>query len=54
MSLCQIDDVDVVSYTSSIRCIVVISKDIQMIKFTCSYLGNVWNQIGWYAVRFFT
>ena len=45
MSNCEIDYVNVITYTCSVRCIIIVSKYTKTLKFTDCNLCNVWNQV---------
>ena len=45
MSNCEINYMDVITYTCSVRCIIIVSKYTKALKFTDCDLCNVWNQV---------
>ena len=54
MSLCKVYDVDVISYTCSIYCRIVITKNLQAFSPAYRNLGNKWHEVVWDALRVFT
>ena len=45
MASCKINNVDVVTDTSSIRCVIVISEDVDALKLSNCNLSNIWKQV---------
>lgn len=45
MTFCQVYDMDIVTHTCSVRCIVIVTENAQTFQFTHSYLCNVGNQV---------
>ena len=45
MAFCQVYDMDIVTHTCSVRCIVIVTENAQTFQFTHSYLCNVGNQV---------
>ena len=54
MSDCKIDYVNVIADTCSVRCIIIISKHTEALKFTDCDLCNVWDQVVRDSLRIFS
>ena len=54
MTLCQVYYMDIISYTGSVRSIIIISEYIQMIQFSNGNLCDIRYQVVWNTLRIFT
>ena len=53
MTLSKVNNVDIISYTCSVRSIVIVTKHAELFKLSYCYLTDVRKQIVWYTVRVF-
>ena len=54
MAFCKVYDMDIISDTCSVRCVIVISEYAEFFQFANCYLCNVWHQVVRDTVRIFT
>jgi hypothetical protein len=54
MTDCKVNNVNIVTHTCAIFCVIVVAKHVQVIKFTNCNLADIWHQVVWNTIWVFS